>query len=171
MSQLPSSLGGFHSRAALKPQTSATFTPTGGPGLSDWRETHSGWLQVSLKAPSQTKRRKSPLVQSLPTIRISREALSSMFSICRTSSYFPECSLSAERMNRMLSTFELRTPTFFGSMGSPSLYHVATGRGLPCQTRKPCFDHMQKTESLVLVLFCTDTCIFYRGNTAYSYSC
>ncbi len=34
MSQLPVSLGGFHSSAALKPQTSVTCTEMGGPGLS-----------------------------------------------------------------------------------------------------------------------------------------
>lgn len=34
ISVLPVSLGGFHSRAALKPHTSVTITFIGGPGLS-----------------------------------------------------------------------------------------------------------------------------------------
>src|SRR4029434_10147767 len=34
ISQLPVSLGGFHSRAALKPHTSVTVTSTGGPVFS-----------------------------------------------------------------------------------------------------------------------------------------
>lgn len=62
---------------------------------------------------------------------ISMVALSSMFSIFSTNSYLPECSLSAERMNRMLSTLELRTLIVLGSMGWPSLNQVAAGRGLP----------------------------------------
>lgn len=66
-----------------------------------------------------------------PITLISMEALSSMFSICSTSSYFPEWSLSAERMKRMLSTWELWMLTILRSMGWPSLYQVATGRGLP----------------------------------------
>lgn len=38
ISELPSSLGGSHSSAALKPQTSVTLTFRGGPGFSEQNE-------------------------------------------------------------------------------------------------------------------------------------
>lgn len=53
----------------------------------------------------------------LPITLMSMVALSSMFSIWSTSSYMPESSLTAERMKRMLSTFELWMLTTLESMG------------------------------------------------------
>lgn len=38
ISELPSSVGGSHSSAALKPHTSVTLTFRGGPGFSAWNE-------------------------------------------------------------------------------------------------------------------------------------
>ena len=95
-----------------------------------------------------------------PTICMRTLALSSRFSICSTSSYVPECSRSAARMNRMVSTLELRTLTILGSTGWPSLYQVATGRGLPwkyptqhfhnASPNKPQLSHF----SSLIYLFC-----------------
>lgn len=132
ISELPSSVGGSHSSAALKPHTSVTLTFRGGPGFSALNSCslHSSHSQSPEQPPMLA------VQKPLPITLISMVALSSMFSICSTSSYLPECSLSAERMNRMLSTLELRTLTVLGSMGWPSLNQVATGRGLPFEKQK-----------------------------------
>ena len=147
ISVLPSSLGGSHSSAALKPQTSVTFTFRGGPGLSEgtfstFNEFHTVHAVTDIlnnNIPAQVETDVPSVAETwlttLPTILMTMLALSSMFSIFSTSSYVPECSLSAERMKRMLSTFELRTLTIFSSRGWPSLNQVATGRGLPCKTQ------------------------------------
>lgn len=150
ISQLPLSLGGFHSSATLKPHTSIIFRASGGPGRSTEGENYSvisfevsstkttEWQEVTSYSdiPVSTHSRLSPCVQScLPTICRLTHAVSSTFSICTWRSYFPECILSVLRMKRIVSKSLFLTLANVGFRGSPSLLHVTFGLGFPCVTR------------------------------------
>lgn len=72
----------------------------------------------------------------LPTTCSMILAVSSIFSICTWRSYFPECFLSVLRMKRIVSISVFLTLAKLELKGSPSLFHVTCGLGLPCTTIK-----------------------------------
>lgn len=158
MSVFPLSLGAVHSRATLKPQTSATFTLAGGPGSSvkdqalmryhvlcpdfsisfHWigffTACHCAVLPCGLEKQLVFFFNATSILHS-PTIWRTSEALSSKSSTFTHISYSPESALSDARINRMLSLSVLRMFTLFLSRGSPFFVQVTTGLGLPWRER------------------------------------
>lgn len=130
MSQLPSSFGGFHSSATLKPQLSTNFRASGGPGRSTDRS-HVNRSQQRAFLPIW-----SGVLRYSPTTCSKTLAVSSTFSICTCRSYCPECFLSVLRMKRIESTSLFLTLTNEESRGFPSLLQITFGLGLPCTPKK-----------------------------------